>query len=163
MHLPWIRIVCVVVAAALSLSIGRSTINWSALNCTLSHVLSIKRKFALSAAPSSETTVSPSSMESSELDRCDHKLTKSNKYLDYPFWKKFFKHWVPFTSSARVKMQFFLFKRDFPDCGRELFAGDDETLERSGFDARHPTRWVYSHAKKTKIQIIWLSHEHVSN
>ncbi|XP_062141977.1 phospholipase A1 [Drosophila sulfurigaster albostrigata] len=91
------------------------------------------------AAPSTET--SASSME--ELNnKCDHKLTKSNKYLDYPFWKKFFKHWVPFTSSSRVKMQFFLFKKDFPDCGRELFPGDDETLENSGFDSRHPTRII---------------------
>lgn len=91
------------------------------------------------AAPSTETA-STSSTE--ELDKCDHKLTKSHKYLDYPFWKKFFRHWVPFSNSSRVKMQFFLFKRDFPDCGRELFPGDDETLERSGFDARHPTRII---------------------
>ncbi|XP_017859862.1 PREDICTED: phospholipase A1 2 [Drosophila arizonae] len=90
------------------------------------------------AAPSNEA----STTELPEEDHCDHKLTKSNKYLDYPFWKKFFKHLVPFTSSSRSKMQFFLFKRDFPDCGRELFANDDETLARSGFDARHPTRII---------------------
>ncbi|EDW64482.2 phospholipase A1 isoform X1 [Drosophila virilis] len=90
------------------------------------------------AAPSTEAA----SANLPELNHCDHKLTKSNKYLDYPFWKKFFKHLVPFTSSARVKMQFFLFKRDFPDCGKELFPNDDETLERSGFDARHPTRII---------------------
>ncbi|XP_001993405.3 phospholipase A1 isoform X2 [Drosophila grimshawi] len=81
--------------------------------------------------------------ETYQPNHCDYQLVKSNKYLDYPFWKMFFNHLVPFKGSASVKMQFFLFKRDFPHCGRELFPdGDEQALMRSGFDARHPTRII---------------------
>uniref|UniRef100_A0A1A9WEZ9 Lipase domain-containing protein n=1 Tax=Glossina brevipalpis TaxID=37001 RepID=A0A1A9WEZ9_9MUSC len=37
-------------------------------------------------------------------------------------------------------MHFFLYKRDFPDCGREIRVDDDESLNLSGFNAEHPTR-----------------------
>lgn len=62
------------------------------------------------------------------------------RHFDQSFLKKFFKHWVPFLSNERVKMQFFLYKRDFPECGREIITDDVESVTASGFNADHPTR-----------------------
>ncbi|ALC40141.1 CG4267 [Drosophila busckii] len=112
-----------------------------ALKVCILAALSLSLALAAPPADNNESFDDIGPTESPNAPHC-HKLTKSNKYMDTGFWKKFFKHWIPFTSSARVKMQFYLFKRDFPDCGRELFPGDDATLERSGFDARHPTRII---------------------
>ncbi|XP_039501535.1 phospholipase A1 VesT1.02 [Drosophila santomea] len=106
--------------------------------------------------------IASSEQEKTELDpnaTCNYTLVKKKTLgVDPSFWKKFFKHLIPFTSS-RGKMQFILFKRDFADCGRELFVGDVENLRNSGFDARHPTRIVIhgwmsqskgSHIRKVK-------------
>jgi len=86
---------------------------------------------------------SASSSEKTELDpnaSCNYTLVKKKTLgVDPSFWKKFFKHLIPFTSS-RGKMEFILFKRDFADCGKELFIGDVENLKNSGFNARHQTR-----------------------
>ncbi|EDV31309.1 uncharacterized protein Dana_GF14612 [Drosophila ananassae] len=108
------------------------------------------------------TVASPTSAESAlnPNANCNYTLIKSKTLgVDPSFWKKFFKHWIPFTSTARSKMQFILFKKDFADCGKELFLGNVESLKNSGFDARHQTRIVIhgwmsqskgSHIRKVK-------------
>ncbi|EDW75824.2 uncharacterized protein Dwil_GK14991 [Drosophila willistoni] len=97
----------------------------------------------VTASPTNTTTDQILANETTtEMQQCQHPLTRPKGLLDYTFWKKFFKHWNPFTSKTRVKMQFYLFKRDFPDCGKELLIGDDELLAKSNFDARHPTRII---------------------
>lgn len=78
-------------------------------------------------------------------DKCVHTLPLTKpayfkRHFDPSFWKKFFKHWIPFTSADRVKMQFFLYKRDFPECGREIRTDDEESISLSGFNPNHPTR-----------------------
>lgn len=77
-------------------------------------------------------------------DVCVHTLKAPSgffkRHFDKSFLKKFFKHWIPFVSNDRVKMQFFLYKRDFPECGREIVTDDVDSVTRSGFNADHPTR-----------------------
>ncbi|XP_073825392.1 phospholipase A1 [Musca autumnalis] len=90
--------------------------------------------------------------ESKELndtndDVCVHTLKAPTggffkRHFDKSFLKKFFKHWIPFVSNDRVKMQFFLYKRDFPECGREIITDDVDSVMRSGFNADHPTRII---------------------
>ncbi|XP_065357519.1 pancreatic lipase-related protein 2 [Calliphora vicina] len=80
-------------------------------------------------------------------DSCVHTLAYAKpsffkRHFDMSFMKKFFKHWVPFTSADRVKMQFYLYKRDFPECGRELRTDDEDSVMLSGFNADHPTRII---------------------
>ncbi|XP_075152857.1 phospholipase A1 [Haematobia irritans] len=79
-------------------------------------------------------------------DVCVHSLRPPTsffkRYFDQSFLKKFFKHWIPFISNERVKMQFFLYKRDFPECGREIRTDDEESIKTSGFNSDHPTRII---------------------
>ncbi|TMW54450.1 hypothetical protein DOY81_000442 [Sarcophaga bullata] len=81
-------------------------------------------------------------------DQCVHNLKLKysagffRRHFDPSFLKKFFKHWIPFKSSDRVKMQFFLYKRDFPECGREIRTDDEQSVKSSGFNADHPTRII---------------------
>ncbi|XP_019890950.2 LOW QUALITY PROTEIN: phospholipase A1 [Musca domestica] len=79
-------------------------------------------------------------------DVCVHTLKAPSgffkRHFDKSFLKKFFKHWIPFVSNDRVKMQFFLYKRDFPECGREIVTDDVDSVTRSGFNADHPTRII---------------------
>jgi len=83
--------------------------------------------------PSYKTQLDPNA-------NCNYTLVKKKTFgVDLSFWKNFFKHLIPFTSSSG-KMQFILFKRDFADCGKELFIGDVENLKNSGFNARQQTR-----------------------
>uniref|UniRef100_A0A1B0F9P3 Lipase domain-containing protein n=1 Tax=Glossina morsitans morsitans TaxID=37546 RepID=A0A1B0F9P3_GLOMM len=69
---------------------------------------------------------------------CDHTLKANTTYIS--FLKKFFRHFLPFLSNDRVRMRFFLYKRDFPDCAREIRIDDDASIQLSGFNAEHPTR-----------------------
>ncbi|XP_013097823.2 phospholipase A1 [Stomoxys calcitrans] len=79
-------------------------------------------------------------------DVCVHTLRAPTsffkRHFDQSFLKKFFKHWIPFISNDRVKMQFFLYKRDFPDCGREIVTDDEQSILTSGFNSDHPTRII---------------------
>ncbi|XP_050741107.1 phospholipase A1 2 isoform X1 [Drosophila biarmipes] len=98
---------------------------------------------------------------------CNYTLVKKKTLgMDLSFWKNFFTHLIPFTSS-RDKMQFILFKRDFADCGKELLIGDVENLKKSGFNASHQTRIVIhgwmsqskgSHIRKVKNAYLSLTH-----
>ncbi|XP_061398373.1 phospholipase A1 2 [Musca vetustissima] len=96
------------------------------------------------------TPVACAPAESNEVngtDRiCVHTLKAPTgffkRHFDKSFLKKFFKHWIPFVSNDRVKMQFYLYKRDFPECGREIITDDVDSVIRSGFNADHPTRII---------------------
>ncbi|XP_020713195.1 inactive pancreatic lipase-related protein 1 [Ceratitis capitata] len=83
---------------------------------------------------------------SSLRDVCGHTLRRPSsffgRHFDSTFLKHFFKHLIPFTSSARVKMQFYLYKRDFAECGREIITDDHNTLDMSDFNPEHPTRII---------------------
>ncbi|XP_017465931.1 PREDICTED: phospholipase A1 2 [Rhagoletis zephyria] len=79
-------------------------------------------------------------------DVCGHTLRRPSsffaRHFDSTFLKHFFKHLIPFTSTMRVKMQFFLYKRDFAECGREIITDDHNTLDMSEFNPEHPTRII---------------------
>ncbi|XP_050320167.1 phospholipase A1 [Bactrocera neohumeralis] len=81
-------------------------------------------------------------LASSLRDVCGHTLRRPSGFFDSTFLKRFFKHWIPFTSSMRVKMQFYLYKRDFAECGREIITDDGSSLEMSDFNPDHPTRII---------------------
>ncbi|XP_037959926.1 phospholipase A1 [Teleopsis dalmanni] len=83
---------------------------------------------------------------STHTDECGHTLRRPTsffkRHVDFSFLKKFFKHWIPFTSTSRVKMEFYLYKRDFADCGRQIVTDDTESLDISGFNGDQPTRII---------------------
>ncbi|XP_049307155.1 phospholipase A1 [Bactrocera dorsalis] len=81
-------------------------------------------------------------LASSLRDVCGHTLRRPSGFFDSTFLKRFFKHWIPFTSAMRVKMQFYLYKRDFAECGREIITDDGSSLEMSEFNPEHPTRII---------------------
>lgn len=91
-------------------------------------------------------SASSAPLVSSLRDVCGHTLRRPSgffgRHFDSTFLKHFFKHLIPFTSSARVKMQFYLYKRDFAECGREIVTDDDSSLEMSEFNPEHPTRII---------------------
>lgn len=79
--------------------------------------------------------------EYGEWYKCDKDLRKPRgfrRFLDLPFLKKFVRNLSPFTR-PRLQMNFYLFTREFPDCGKELVMTDDSLLT-SGLNASHPTR-----------------------
>lgn len=96
--------------------------------------------FFISAVPSASSAPLASSLR----DVCGHTLRRPSGFFDSTFLKRFFKHLIPFTSSMRVKMQFYLYKRDFAECGREIITDDGSSLEMSDFNPEHPTRFVES-------------------
>lgn len=74
--------------------------------------------------------------------KCDKDLRQERgirRYLDLPFLKKLVRNLNPF-SRPRLEMHFYLFKREFPDCGKELIMGDANSIRTSGLDASLPTR-----------------------
>lgn len=77
--------------------------------------------------------------------KCDNDLREPRgfkKYFDLSFLKKFMSHLNPFGMS-RMNMNFYLFKQDFPECGRELRISDErEEILRAGFNPRQPTRII---------------------
>ncbi|XP_065356581.1 phospholipase A1 2-like [Calliphora vicina] len=76
--------------------------------------------------------------------KCDKDLRQERgfrRFLDVPFLKKLVRNLSPF-SRPRLEMHFYLFKREFPDCGRELIIGDVNSLRASGLDASKPTRII---------------------
>lgn len=83
---------------------------------------------------------------SSLRDVCGHTLRRPSgffeRHFDSTFLSHFFKHLIPFTSSMRVKMQFYLYKRDFAECGREIITDVGSSLEMSDFNPEHPTRII---------------------
>ncbi|KAH8410297.1 hypothetical protein KR009_010782, partial [Drosophila setifemur] len=77
-----------------------------------------------------------------EWNKCDKDLSKSRgigKFLDLPFIRKIASNLNPF-SSKKLHMQFYLFKREFPMCGRELDFTNEQKWKHSGFNASLPTR-----------------------
>lgn len=84
--------------------------------------------------------------------KCDNDLREPRgfkKYFDLSFLKKFMSHLNPFGMS-QMNMNFYLFKQDFPECGRELSVSDKrEEILRAGFNPRQPTRLVYWQKLKT--------------
>ncbi|EDV33290.2 uncharacterized protein Dana_GF23710 [Drosophila ananassae] len=75
-------------------------------------------------------------------NQCDKDLSESRgigKFLDLAFVKKIASNLNPF-SSKKLRMQFYLFKREFPQCGRELDFSNEQKWKRSGFNASLPTR-----------------------
>ncbi|XP_053959804.1 phospholipase A1 [Anastrepha ludens] len=89
-----------------------------------------------------DSAPSPSSLR----DACGHTLRRPTsffeRHFDSTFMKNFFKHLIPFTSSMRVNMQFFLYKRGFTECGREIITDDYNSLAMSDFKPEHPTRII---------------------
>ncbi|XP_036329916.1 phospholipase A1-like [Rhagoletis pomonella] len=77
--------------------------------------------------------------------KCDNDfraLRGFKKYFDLSFLKKFMSHLNPFGMS-RMNMNFYLFKQDFPDSGRELRISDTrEDILYAGFNPRQPTRII---------------------
>ena len=87
-----------------------------------------------------------------EWIHCDNDLSSPRgfrKYLDLPFLKKVVRNLNPFKST-KMNMRFFLFKKQFPECGREISIMDTNSVYTSGFNASHPTRF----AIKVKISLI---------
>ncbi|KAH8357005.1 hypothetical protein KR200_011907, partial [Drosophila serrata] len=77
-----------------------------------------------------------------DWNKCDKDLSESRgigKFLDLPFIKKIASNLNPF-SSKKLRMQFYLFKREFPECGRELDFSSERKFKNSGFNASLPTR-----------------------
>lgn len=56
------------------------------------------------------------------------------------FWKKIIKHMIPFKRPLNATVRFFLYKKDFKDCGYELLM-NDENIKNSGLNISHPTRY----------------------
>ncbi|XP_037960661.1 phospholipase A1 [Teleopsis dalmanni] len=80
-----------------------------------------------------------------EWDKCDkdkdlREPRGFSKYLDLQFLKKLVKNLNPF-SKGDMQMRYFLFKKDFSECGHEIFLGDN-SIFTSGLNATHPTRIV---------------------
>uniref|UniRef100_A0A1I8PLD0 Lipase domain-containing protein n=1 Tax=Stomoxys calcitrans TaxID=35570 RepID=A0A1I8PLD0_STOCA len=78
-----------------------------------------------------------------EWNQCDQELSKPRgfrRYLDFSFLRKFFRNLVPFAM-PKLQMNFYLFKRDFPNCGREI-SFDEESIYTSMLNASHPTRII---------------------
>ncbi|XP_055838370.1 phospholipase A1-like [Episyrphus balteatus] len=78
-----------------------------------------------------------------ETDDCGHDLstpTGLDKFIDFKFLGRVLRNMVPFLS-PEVKMKFYLYKRAFPTCGQEIRL-DDDSLERSSFNASHQTRII---------------------
>ncbi|XP_004521939.1 phospholipase A1 2 [Ceratitis capitata] len=77
--------------------------------------------------------------------KCDNDLRAPRgfkKYFDLSFLKKFMSHLNPFGMS-QANMNFYLFKQEFPECGRELRLSDKrEELLRAGYNPRQPTRII---------------------
>ncbi|XP_054744829.1 phospholipase A1 [Anastrepha obliqua] len=89
-----------------------------------------------------DSAPSPSSLR----DACGHTLRRPTsffkRHFDSTFMKNFFKHLIPFTSTMHVNMQFFLYKRGFAECGREIITDDYNSLAMSDFKPEHPTRII---------------------
>ncbi|XP_075152347.1 phospholipase A1-like [Haematobia irritans] len=78
-----------------------------------------------------------------EWNKCDHELREPRgfeKYWDFSFIKKFFRNLIPCGNDI-LKINYYLFKRDFPDCGREINM-DDNSIISSEINASHPTRII---------------------
>ncbi|GBO99919.1 hypothetical protein EVAR_71887_1 [Eumeta japonica] len=56
-------------------------------------------------------------------------------------------------------MQFFLYKRDFPECGREMRT-DDEKAFHCQFNADHPTRGFESTDELSSISEMSAAYRH---
>ncbi|KAH8244686.1 hypothetical protein KR032_004733, partial [Drosophila birchii] len=77
-----------------------------------------------------------------DWNKCDKDLSESRgigKFLDLPFIKKIASNLNPF-STKKLRMQFYLFKREFPECGRELDFSNERKFKNAGFNASLPTR-----------------------
>ncbi|XP_017050446.1 phospholipase A1 [Drosophila ficusphila] len=75
-------------------------------------------------------------------NQCDKDLSESRgigRFLDLPFIRKIASNLNPFASK-KLRMQFYLFKREFPQCGRELDFSSEQKWRSSGFNASLPTR-----------------------
>lgn len=73
---------------------------------------------------------------------CDKDLSESRgigKFLDLPFIKKIASNLNPF-GSKKLRMQFYLFQREFTECGRELDFSNERKVRQAGFNASLPTR-----------------------
>ncbi|XP_043643610.1 pancreatic lipase-related protein 2-like isoform X4 [Drosophila teissieri] len=73
---------------------------------------------------------------------CDKDLRESRgigKFLDLPFIKKIASNLNPF-GSKNLRMHFYLFKREFPECGREVNFSIERKWKHCGFNASLPTR-----------------------
>lgn len=58
------------------------------------------------------------------------------------FWRKIIKHMIPFKRPLNATVRFFLYKRDFRDCGYELLMEDDDNIKNSGLNISDPTRYL---------------------
>ncbi|XP_068154425.1 phospholipase A1 [Drosophila tropicalis] len=76
-------------------------------------------------------------------NKCDNDLSQPRgigKFLDLPFLKKIAKNLNPFANRQQLRMHFYLFKREFPECGREMDFTNEKKWSQSGYNASLPTR-----------------------
>ncbi|XP_067624474.1 phospholipase A1 VesT1.02-like isoform X2 [Eurosta solidaginis] len=77
--------------------------------------------------------------------KCDNDLSAPRgwgKYFDFSFLMKFLRNLNPFGMTD-MKMSFYLFKREFPECGRELgINAKRKDILQAGFNPRHKTRVI---------------------
>ncbi|XP_017859308.1 PREDICTED: phospholipase A1 [Drosophila arizonae] len=77
-------------------------------------------------------------------NKCDNDLSEPRgigSFLDLSFLKKIAVNLNPF-GTPRHRMQFYLFKREFPECGRELDFGNERKWRHAGFNSSLPTRLI---------------------
>ncbi|EDW63711.1 phospholipase A1 [Drosophila virilis] len=77
-------------------------------------------------------------------NKCDNDLSEPRgigSFLDLAFLKKIAGNLNPF-GTTRHRMLFYLFKREFPDCGREMDFQNDQKWRHTGFNRSLPTRLI---------------------
>ncbi|ALC38320.1 CG6675, partial [Drosophila busckii] len=77
----------------------------------------------------------------SSWNSCDNDLNESRSFLDFKFLKKLARNLNPFTK-AGSRMKFYLFKREFAECGRELNFKKQRLAHYAGFNSSLPTRII---------------------
>ncbi|XP_034473511.1 phospholipase A1 2 isoform X1 [Drosophila innubila] len=82
--------------------------------------------------------------EHCEWNKCDNDLSKPSgigRFLDLAFLKKIFHNLNPFAN-ANHRMFFYLFRRESPECGRQLDFNNKRKWQHAGFNSSLPTRII---------------------
>ncbi|KAM8717665.1 hypothetical protein ACLKA7_004373 [Drosophila subpalustris] len=82
--------------------------------------------------------------EHCEWNKCDNDLSEPSgigSFLDLPFLKKIARNLNPFAN-ANHRMLFYLFRREHPECGRQLDFSNKKKWQHTGFNSSLPTRII---------------------